>query len=128
MALDLKKDQLAEQRQILRVILSQACTSQVHAYPITNQLSPPFLVINEPTIDFDTDVMGLIRWVITMAGTRLAPQARCLELELELQRALLALGRVNDFMLESASPTTIEDNEIELNAYQIFVSGVLTNC
>lgn len=121
-------DTLSAQRIQMRVGLTEAVESPVHERPITDQVAPPFFVIEFPSIVFDVNGLGIIEWPVTLAWTRQAPQAISESMELELQRALLALGKLPGLTLGAAYPTPTEDNNIDLLAYTITVAGVLPNC
>lgn len=121
-------DTLSDQRIKMRVALAAAVESPVYERPITDQVAPPFFVIEFPSIVFDVNGLGIIEWPVTLAWTRQAVQAVSKGMELELQRALMALGQLTGFTLGTAYPTPTEDNNIDLLAYTITVAGVLPNC
>lgn len=126
------EDHFATQRVALRVNMEKSLEGMnvhVSQFPVKEQLVPPFICIERPSLQFpENSMLAAVTWTIMIYGTREAPQSFTPKLEKILGVVLLGLAHLKKFTLLDVNPIDAEASNYELPAFQIDIGAPYPNC
>jgi hypothetical protein len=122
---------LEEQRALLTATIKSVYANGVHDLPSDGKVSPPCVIIGQPTITFPVNSsLGSVNWPITLFESRTDKGAAQLRLEAQLQAILFELRKGAGFglVLQGAQPVPDDLSGLPMPTYLINATSVLPNC
>jgi hypothetical protein len=121
---------LEEQRAAIVTAIATVYTKAIHEVPAEGKVSPPCVIVEKPTILFDSPALGLVSWDINRYETRTDGGAAQKRLEVDLQAILLELrkGAGVNLVLRAAFPLEADVSGITIPAFTIQATATLPNC
>ena len=124
---------LVDQREaIASTIEDGGYAGAVHRYPLQGQISPPCVVIGQPSFQFDAgNTLAMVGWLIDVYVPRTAQESVSVALDDAVQTILFALrkGAGIGLALQNVYPaSSVELSGYEFETYQISATTTLPNC